>query len=160
MSSNPQTWRSYEDLARHVLLHFADMLGISEVEAKQRLIGATGTQWEIDAKGVMTDGRGFLVVECKERSAARLDQATIGSLAFTVKDVGAQGAVIVTSIGLQEGAEKVAQHEDFKVVFLPKDGTFEQFFASCGNCLLQKVSERANASLALTSLVFYPAEKK
>jgi Restriction endonuclease len=160
MTSGTQTWRSYEELARHVLMCFADMLGISEVEAKQRLMGATGTEWEIDAKGVKADGRGFLVVECKERSAARLDQATIGSLAFTVQDVGAQGAVIVTSIGLQEGAKKIAEHQDFKIVFLRKESTFEQFFASCGNCLLAKVSDHATSSLALTGFVVSKAEGK
>jgi hypothetical protein len=160
MSSKVQTWRSYEELARHVLLHFGDLLGISEAEAKQRLMGKTGAEWEIDAKGVMTGGRGFLVIECKERSTARLNQAAIGSLAFTVEDVGAAGAIIVTNTGLQEGAGKVAKHHDFKIVYLPKDGTFEEFFASCGNYLLRGVSERVSNELALASFVVFPTEKK
>ena len=160
MSSNAQTWRGYEELARHVLLHFAGMLGISEVEAKQRLMGAAGTEWEIDAKGILTGGRGFLVVECKERSTERLNQASIGALAFTVEAVGAQGAIIVTSIGLQEGAEKIAKRHDFKMVFLPKDGTFEDFFASCGNCLLRGVSDRACNGFALSSFVIFSTGKK
>jgi hypothetical protein len=151
MTSGTQTWRSYEELARYVLRHFADILGMSEVEAKQHLTGASGTEWEIDAKGVLTDGRGFLVIECKERTTARLKQNDIASLAFTVDDLGAQGAVIVTSIGLQEGAEKIAKRCDFKTVFLGKDGTFEEFIASCGNRVLRKVTEKASASFSLTS---------
>lgn len=155
MSKNSQTWRNYEELARHVLLSFADMLGISEVEAKQRLAGASGTKWEIDAKGVMADGYGFLIIECKERDDARLKQDDIASLAFKVKDVGAHGAVIVTSIGLQEGAEKIAKYCDFKVVYLPKNQSFEQFVAHCGNRIFQKLSDRANETHGLGSFVVH-----
>src|SRR5271165_66258 len=108
MNLQPQSWKNYEELARHVISYFADIIGITAVEAKQQLQGRSGTRWEIDAKGVCTDGKGFLVIECKERSTSRLDQGTIGTLAFIVQDVGATGAVIVTSIGLQGGAEKVA----------------------------------------------------
>jgi hypothetical protein len=160
MASSTQTWRSYEELARHVLQHFADILGISEVEAKQRLAGASGTRWEVDAKGVMADGNGFLIVECKQRSGARLNQGTVGQLAFAVKDVGAQGAIIVTSTDLQEGARKIAQHEGFKMVYLPKAGTFEEFFASCGNCLLQKITDRMSVSVTFAGGVYTKAETK
>jgi hypothetical protein len=130
---------------------FADMLGISEVEAKQRLIGADGEKWEIDARGVKVDEGGFFVVECRQRSTARLKKDDIAALAFKVNMVGAQGAVIVTSIGLQKGAEKVAKYQDFKMVFLPKEGTFEEFFARCGDRLFQKLTERVGASFSLIS---------
>jgi hypothetical protein len=133
---------------------FAEMLGISKVEAKQRLAGASGTKWEVDAKGVLVDGHGFLVVECKERSNKKIDQAVVASLAFQVDDVGAQGAVIVTSIGLQKGAEIIARHKGFHLVYLPKDGTFEQFFASCGNHLFQKVSDQVNVNFGLAGITF------
>jgi hypothetical protein len=136
ISMTSKSWRNYEELARCVVRHFSDQLGISEIEGKQRLVGATGTKWEIDAKGVTSEGTGFLVIECKQRSKKRLSQATVGALAFTVQDLGAQGAVIVTSIGLQEGAEKVAKHCDFKIVFLPRESTFEEFVAKCGNLIL------------------------
>ena len=161
MNSNSPTWWSYEELARHVLMHFAGKLGISEVEANQKIKGESGTAWEIDAKGVNADGCGFLVVQCKERSAARLNQAEIGSLAFTVEDLGAQGAIIVTSIGLQEGAKKVAQHEDFKVVFLPKEATHEEFFASYGNLLIRKIpADHMGVGIGLASLTYSKAETK
>jgi hypothetical protein len=151
MTPTSKSWQNYEDLARYVLRYFGEQLGISEVEAKQRLIGASGTEWEIDAKGVAVGGTGFLVIECKERSSARLNQATVGSLAFTVQDLGAKGAVIVTSIGLQEGAEKLAQHCDFKTVFLSRESTFEEFVAKCGKLVvLMCRPERVTMSVGLT----------
>ncbi len=156
-----QTWRSYEEVARHVLHHFADLLGISEVEAKQRLMGACGTQWVIDAKGVAADGDGFLVIECKERTNKRLDQDTIGALAFKVRDLAAKSAVIVTSVGLQKGAQQIAKDYNFHTVFLPKDQTFEEFVASCGNRIVRKCyPEKASASVCLVSATVIPPDKK
>ncbi|TAL03281.1 MAG: hypothetical protein EPO07_06500 [Verrucomicrobia bacterium] len=130
-------WENYEELTRYVVCHFADLLGISLVEAKQKIEGRSGTAWEIDAKGVCADG-GFLVIECKDRSSTRLNQAVVGSLAFCVQDTGATGAVIVTSIGLQEGADKVARHLGFHTLYLPSESAFEGFIARCLNRVLAK----------------------
>ena len=152
MNSEPKSWQNYEELARHVLLHFADIVGISSVEAKQRLQGQSGTPWEIDAKGICSDGAGFLVIECKERKSSRLNQGTIATLAYTVRDVGAAGAVIITSIGLQEGAKKVASQHGFHKVYLPKESTFEDFVARCGNRVVHKLpTEKASCSVSIVS---------
>jgi hypothetical protein len=139
MNSKPKNWQNYEELARHVLLHFADIVGISSVEVKQRLQGRSGTCWQIDAKGICSDGAGFLVIECKERKSSRLNQRTIAALAFTVRDVGATGAVIITSIGLQKGAKKVASQLGLHEMYLPKESTFEDFVAKCGNRVFHKL---------------------
>lgn len=136
MKPAQQTWQSYEELARHVLQYFAGELGISEIEAKQRLVGTSGTNWEIDAKGVSADGIGFLVIECKARSSSRINQSTVASLAYTVQDLKANGAILVTSIGLQEGAQKIASKHGFHAIYLPKECSFEEFVARCGNIVL------------------------
>ena len=134
------------------------MFGISEIEAKQRLMGDAGTSWEIDAKGVVEDG--FLVIECKERSTARLKQHEIAALAFTIKDLGAKGGVIVTSIGLQKGAKKIAEKHDFKIVYLPKESTFEQYVARCGDRIAMKISDNFSSSGGLGSLTVNSPEHK
>ncbi len=161
MNSQSQSWKNYEELARHVILHFADIIGITAVEAKQRLQGKSGKRWEIDAKGICSGGKGFLVIECKERSKSRLRGSTIGALAFTVQDIGAAGAVIVTSIGLQKGAEKLAKHQGFHAVYLPKESTFEDYVARCGNCILHKLPPEKGliSSPSLTSISVFGAEQ-
>jgi len=115
-----------------VLLSFASEFGISEVEAKQRLMGGSGAEWEIDAKGIKADGEGFLVIECKQRTNAGIKQSDVAALAFTIRDLNADGAVIVTSVDPQKGAKIIAENQGFKVVFLPKESTFSEFIASCG----------------------------
>jgi|GEM_PF-2125870 len=165
MEKSLKTWRNYEELARHVLLRFADILEITEVEAKQRLDGESGTQWEIDAKGVLADGSGFLVIECKERASARLGQHTVGELVTVIQEVDAQGGVIVTSVGLQSGAKLLAAHHAFHEVFLPRESTFDSFLAKCGNRVLIKVlSDKASTSVGLAGgnyeQVVFPKDDK
>lgn len=158
MPRNSKTWRRYEELAPYILRRFADIFGISEIEAKQRVMGRGGTQWEIDAKGIVADG--FLIVECKERTSAKLNKDVIAALGFKVRDSGAKGGIIITTIGLQKGAKKIAEQYDFKIVYLPKESTFEQYVASCGERIAMKISEKVNASMGLTSFTVNPPENK
>ena len=156
MNLEPKSWKSYEELASHILSHFADIVGISSVQAKQRLQGQSGTCWEIDAKGICSDGAGFLVIECKERHSSRLNQDIIATLAYKVQDVGAAGAVIITSIGLQKGAKKVASKKGFHIVYLPKESAFEDFVARCGNRVVRRLpTEQAACSSSVVSATVY-----
>jgi hypothetical protein len=57
-------WASYEEVAVFLLDKFAAEFGLGLFEGKQVLPGATGTSWEIDAKGVKTEDGSFVAVEC------------------------------------------------------------------------------------------------
>jgi hypothetical protein len=50
-------WKIYEEVAHYLLETQAKALGLGleRVERKQKLIGESGTTWEIDRKGVTTD---------------------------------------------------------------------------------------------------------
>ncbi len=63
--SQPTTWRSYEEVAQYLLSQFAEHFRLGHVEGKQIVAGASGTSWEIDAKGIRRDDEGFVIVECK-----------------------------------------------------------------------------------------------
>jgi hypothetical protein len=53
-----ESWREYEDVAKHLLNRFAEDFGLDRVEGKQSLLGLrSSTNWEIDAKGVSIDGQ-------------------------------------------------------------------------------------------------------
>ena len=56
-------WREYEKLAQFLLNKFAGDLGLERVEGKQKIPGASGAAWEIDAKGITENGEGIIVVE-------------------------------------------------------------------------------------------------
>jgi len=128
MADNSE-WRTYEEVARYLLNQFADLFGLDRFEGKQKVAGLrSGTEWEIDAKGVAEGSDVFLIVECRRYSTSRQNQEKIGSLAYRIRDTGAGGAIIVSPLGLQEGARRVAGAEGIKEVMLRSDSTTTDYF--------------------------------
>jgi hypothetical protein len=60
---------------------------------------------------VARNGDIFVIVECRRYTTSHLDQESLGALAYRIFDTGAAGAIVVSPLGLQGGAEKVAQSE-------------------------------------------------
>ena len=68
-------WKTYEELAAYLLNQFAAEFGLSRVEGKQAVQGQrSGTQWEIDAKGVREGNQSFIIVECRRYTTSKLNQ--------------------------------------------------------------------------------------
>lgn len=98
------------------------------VEGKQKIKGnRSGTSWEIEAKGITRGGEGFFIVECKRYPKRGVEQEKVGGLAYRILDAGADGAIIVSPVGLQEGAEKIADAEKIISVLLPETCTARDF---------------------------------
>ncbi|OPY68267.1 MAG: hypothetical protein A4E63_02044 [Syntrophorhabdus sp. PtaU1.Bin050] len=121
-------WQSYEDVATYLLNQCAQEFGLSKVEGKQTVPGLrSNTEWEIDAKGANEGSEGFVIIECRRYTTSRQNQERIASLAYRILDTGAQGGIIVSPLGLQEGAEKVARAERIVNVQLSPDSTPHEF---------------------------------
>src|SRR5947209_5855900 len=104
-------WRSYEEVAQYLLDQFAKHLGLERVEEKQKNFGHASTQMiEIDGKGVKERNTGFLILECK-RYKDRVEPEKLEALAFRIMDAGAIGGIVVSPMGLQEGAAKIADSQ-------------------------------------------------
>lgn len=141
-------WRSYEEVATYLLNQFAEHFELGRVEAKQVLPGESGTEWEIDAKGVAEDGITSIIVECKRHTKTGVSQAIAGSLAFTIKDVGASGGILVSPLGLQDGAKKVAKAAGITEVILTENSTTTDYFLEFLNKLCVGVSDTVNATIS------------
>jgi hypothetical protein len=129
-----KTWREYENTARHLLNGFAEHFGLDKVEGKQKVVGQrSGTHWEIDAKGVYANGQDFVIVECREYKSSKQTQEQLGGLAYRIIDTGAKGGIIVTQLGLQEGAELVANAENVVPVHLEAGSTIHEYFLTSAN---------------------------
>jgi hypothetical protein len=121
-------WRTYEEVAKYLLSKFAIEFGLSTVEGKQRVPGIRSqTEWEIDAKGVSEGNEGFVIIECRRYTTSKQNQARVASLAYRIIDTGAQGGIIVSPLGLQEGAQKIAGAERIVNVQLSPDSTPHKF---------------------------------
>jgi len=121
-------WESYEEVAAYLLDQFASEFGLDRVEGKQEIVGQRSeTTWEIDAKGVRQDNTGFLIVECRRHAGSKQSQEKVGALAYRIIDTGAAGGIIVSPLGLQEGAEKVATAENIVSVQLDENSTRHEY---------------------------------
>lgn len=137
------TWQNYEEVARHLLDRFAAEWQLDRFEQKQKIEGInTGTTWEIDAKGCRDQDGGFMIVECRKYKS-KIKQEGIAAIAFRIGDTGALGAIVVTPIGFQEGAKKVANATNVFEVILTPDSTPENFAI----CFLNKF--RAGGTLGM-----------
>jgi hypothetical protein len=142
VTSPGQSWKTYEDVATFLLDKFAQEFGLQRVEGKQLIDGLrSGTKWEIDAKGIREGDSGFIIVECRRNTTSRQNQEKIAGLAYRIVDVGAAGGIVVSPIGLQEGARKVAVAENIVEVHLDENSTADDFFLSFLNRIMVGVSD-------------------
>lgn len=119
-----EKWQSYEEVARYLLNEFAVHFQLGIVEGKQLIPGASGTGWNIDAKGITSNGEGFVIIECRRRTSRRLCQEAVAGLAYRIVNTGAKGGIVVSPLEFQKGARKVARHSNIIHVKLdPKSTT-------------------------------------
>jgi hypothetical protein len=132
-----QKWQTYEQVAAHLLDRFAADFGLSRFDGKQKVPGRrSGTDWEIDAKGVREGNQGFIIVECRRYPKSKQNQGKMGSLAYAIIDTGAGGGIIVSPLDLQEGAQKIAEAENIVEVRLDPDSTPQSFTMQCLNKMM------------------------
>lgn len=130
MAASSKKWLTYEKVAIDILGRIKEELGLSGVEGKQPAAGSSGTDWELDAKGLKDESGAFVIIECRRYTKSKLKQAAAASLAWCIQDTGAVGGIIVSPLGLQEGAVKVAAAANIKAVTLNADATPQQFVLS------------------------------
>lgn len=140
-----KAWQSYEQVAAYVLKQLRERLGLSDIEGKQTVLGEkTGTEWEIDAKGIRESDNTFLIIECRRHTKSRLSQEQVAAIAYRISDIGAAGGITVSPLPLQQGAELVAKAEKIKHVQLDPDSTYERWKAQIEETihfgLIEKVS--------------------
>ena len=124
MEDHNKAWETYEEVAAYLLNQLAEKFGIARIEGKQTIKGQkSGTDWEIDAKGVGFQDDIFLIIECRRYTSSKQTQEKLGALAYRIQDAGAAGGIVVSPLGLQEGAEKVAKAENIRNVILDPTST-------------------------------------
>lgn len=102
----------------------AKEFGLEKVETNKKVLGLrSGTQWKIEGKGIVERDDKFVIIECRRYTKSKLDQESVGGLAYRISDTGASGGILVTSLGLQEGAAKVAAAENIVSVVLDENSS-------------------------------------
>lgn len=134
-------WETYEQVATHILGQIAKQFELNRVEPKQVIQGqSTGTEWEIDAKGIKEGEEGFVIVECRRYTTSKQTQEKLAGLAFKIADTGATGGIIVSPLGLQEGATKIAASENIINVTLDANSTTTDYILKFLNRVMVGIS--------------------
>jgi len=117
----------YEEVTRAILFTCREQLGFKDVQPKGDIPGESGTSWEIDAICHPADTNGVILVECRRHTTRSIDQEQVGGLVFRIIDTGAEGGLMVTPIGYQEGAQLVAKAGNVTLVTLNADATEREY---------------------------------
>jgi len=136
-------WKSYEEVAAYLLEQNAHDFGLNRVEGEQKIPGRrSGTIYNIEAKGIREGNEGFVIIECRRYTTSKQNQEKLGSLAYRIIDTGAVGGIIVSPLGIQEGAAKVAANEKILNVQLNANCTPTEFTMKFLNKLMIGIRER------------------
>lgn len=138
-------WKNYEEVSVYLLNEFCEKFGLQRFEKKQKLSGLA-TEWEIDGKGVQSDGSVFIVVECRCYKTSKQSQEKIAALAYKINDLGAAGGIVVSPLGLQAGAKKIAEQSNIVSVKLSQNSTRSEYILSFLDCICIGVLESLNFS--------------
>jgi hypothetical protein len=146
MARDTARWESYEQVAVYLLDQIADVLGLERVEGKHSLAGISGAQWKIEGKGVKLGDGGFVIIECRRYTKSKQKQEQVGGLAFRIIDTGAAGGIIVSPLGLQAGAAKVAAAQNIQTVFMNENSTRTEYMVRFLNNIFVGLSDSALAT--------------
>ncbi len=149
--AQPKTWETYEEVAADLLNRFREEFGLKSVEGKQKIHGReSGTDWEIDAKGIREGDEALIIVECRRYEKDKQNQGKAGSLAYTIIDTGAAGGIFVSPLGFQEGAAKIAAARNILDVRLNPNSTPTDFALQFLEKLFLGVSAKAEVKASAT----------
>ena len=149
-----KAWESYEQVAQFLLDQMAEHFGLSHVNGKQTIEGKrSGTIYEIDGKGLIKDGEGFFILECRRYTTSRQKQEDMAALGYRILDTGAKGGIIVSPLGLQEGARRIAKAENVVSVRLGENSTTKNYVLRFLNKVFAGVTVTAKASVNVVAVV-------
>lgn len=151
-----ETWETYEEIAVYILDQIASnlKLDLERVEGKQHVYGSrSSTNWEIDGKAVQVDGEGFVIIECRRYTTSKQNQERVAALVYRIIDTGASGGILVSPLGFQEGAKKVAAAEGIHEIFMDADSTRTDYVLKFLNHIFAGASLTVTPTFTATAVV-------
>lgn len=157
MAPEPQTWETYEEVAVHILNQIAEHLDLERVEGKQHVYGSRSlTDWEIDGKGVKVGNEGFVIIEVRRYSKQKQKQEQVAALAYRIMDTGAKGGILVSPLGFQAGAKKIAAAEGIQEILMGRESTRTDYVVRFLNNVFAAVSLKGEGTMTATGTVVRP----
>jgi hypothetical protein len=119
-----KVWEYYEKVGTFLLNKMAREFGLKYVESKQEIVGKISCEkWEIDAKGIRENKKAFIIIEFRRYTTRRISKKDTGGFAYTIRDLGGEGGILVSPLGLQKGAKKIAKSANIIEVKMDENST-------------------------------------
>jgi hypothetical protein len=99
------------------------------------------------------------VVECRRYPSKKQNQLQLGGLAYSIIDTGAAGGIIVSPVGLQAGAARIAASRNVIDVRLDAKSTPEEFAIQFFDKLFLGIRATARLSAAVHPRYIATCEK-
>lgn len=119
-----QQWLTYEEVVAYLVDRYKELFGVERVEGKQTLSGPDGGEAEVDLVAYSKPDGLLICFECKDH-ARKINQDYIFAIEGKRQYLGASKSFIVTSHGLQSGAEGKAEYFNIGAVHVPNGATVE-----------------------------------
>jgi hypothetical protein len=154
MTDQSQAWETYEQVAIYIMNQIAEHLGMGRVEGKQHVYGSrSGTDWEIDGKGVKVGDEGFVIIEARRYPKSPQKQEQVAALAYRIMDTRASGGILVSPLGFQEGAKKVAAAENIQELFMGPESTRTSYVVKFLNHIFVGISLTVTPTFTAVAIV-------
>ena len=114
-------------------------------------VHSSSTNWEIDGKGVKVDREGFVIIECRRYTTSKQNQERVAALAYRIIDTEASGGILVSPLGFQEGAKKVAAAEGIHEIFMDAESTRTDYVLKFLNHIFAGISLTVTSTLTATA---------
>lgn len=139
-----QEWETYEDVARQLIDDIKIYLGLSLVnEDKREFKKNDGGKCEIDISAYdLSDGK-LVLVECRKKKK-RLSNEEIDGFAYRIQQTNAKRGIIVTPLGLQQGARIAADGAKISLIRLDENSNKENYIARITQQIFLKVTDQMN----------------
>lgn len=141
-------WERYEDVARQVIDDIKSHLGLSLVnEDKIEFKKKDGGKCEIDISAYdMSDGK-LVLVESRKKNKS-LNQEEVHGFAYRIQQTGAKRGIIVTTIGLQQGAQIAADGAKITLIRLNEGSTKEEYVAKITQQIFLKITDKCKMGIS------------
>ena len=134
----------YEWVTRRIFHDLREYLGIDRMSSdRTKHVGTSGAEWTVDASCYRIEDDTLVILECRRKTNSKVEQEEVGGLAYRFMDIGADMAYMVTPIGFQKGAQKVANANKINMVTLNADATDTEYILAVADQLFRglRVSE-------------------
>jgi hypothetical protein len=121
-------WAAYEDAARSVIAGMREAINLATGGEAQRVEGASGMQWELDAKAWQEGTDGFLLVEVRQYDSP-LNQEALAVIAWRIHGVDGSGRVVASSLQQEECSSPATNTADTEYLRLTDDSTAQNYIA-------------------------------